>query len=490
VNFKAGGHQGEHKRAMAAQESPETRAVSKLEKLSMGREDGKRVVNADGVALKVVARERVLPETNGLIKVALVHESVSDAHARAGYICRPGGDHVLSVRTHPSAAAGTILLSEAQRLSLHVCEDEFYEWVPFRTDEATPVLADLSLECQLLTPREAGDVCEVDAADVAARAGKAFFEAIVSTNELFIMELAAEKLVLRVTEVSMRVDDEPLEHSGVTPHCFRGLVDPQTRLYVGPSTSFYAHRGAIDGLRLLRPSTRPAVPPRNCIRLLTSDGEEFPVPRQLLRPCIHLTKAVRGVDDPLPAVPVDVECCTLDRVLLFLEAAARGRSEAFVFDIHSLEDLDRAAKALGCRELHERCAQRLGDFESRIRMHRWADVVKHNNSGGCWIVMDGMLLDVEAWLPEHPGGTTIIPAQARNVDCTVFFELYHASRESFQYLKEFYIGEIWPEDRPLIPLEKERASDDFMQQLREYSATFRLSAEAQHQLTMVTHKSF
>eukprot|EP00966_Prymnesium_polylepis_P046201 1069756-Prymnesium_polylepis.1 len=59
------------------------------------------------------------------------------------------------------------------------------------------------------------------------------------------------------------------------------------------------------------------------------------------------------------------------------------------FDIHSLEDLDRAARRLGCRELHERCAQRLGDFESRIRLHRWADVVRHNDAGGCWITMDG-----------------------------------------------------------------------------------------------------
>ena len=43
--------------------------------------------------------------------------------------------------------------------------------------------------------------------------------------------------------------------------------------------------------------------------------------------------------------------------------------------------------------------------------------------------MDGMVFDLEAWLPEHPGGATIIPQQALNKDCTVFFELYHASRE-------------------------------------------------------------
>ena len=34
----------------------------------------------------------------------------------------------------------------------------------------------------------------------------------------------------------------------------------------------------------------------------------------------------------------------------------------------------------------------------------------------------GMLLDVRRWLPEHPGGSTIIPTQGLNHDCARFFE--------------------------------------------------------------------
>jgi hypothetical protein len=37
------------------------------------------------------------------------------------------------------------------------------------------------------------------------------------------------------------------------------------------------------------------------------------------------------------------------------------------------------------------------------------------------------------------------------VDSTGFFEIYHASRQSFLYLKEFYIGELAAADRPLVP---------------------------------------
>ena len=31
-------------------------------------------------------------------------------------------------------------------------------------------------------------------------------------------------------------------------------------------------------------------------------------------------------------------------------------------------------------------------------------------------------------------------------------QVYHVSRESFLYLSEFYIGEVVPEDRPLVPM--------------------------------------
>jgi hypothetical protein len=30
-------------------------------------------------------------------------------------------------------------------------------------------------------------------------------------------------------------------------------------------------------------------------------------------------------------------------------------------------------------------------------------------------------------------------------------QMYHASRESFLYLRDFYLGEIHPEDRAIVP---------------------------------------
>jgi hypothetical protein len=46
--------------------------------------------------------------------------------------------------------------------------------------------------------------------------------------------------------------------------------------------------------------------------------------------------------------------------------------------------------------------------------------------GETLLVLDGMVLDITRWLDEHPGGSSIIPEQALDVDCTAFFEARRA----------------------------------------------------------------
>lgn len=60
-------------------------------------------------------------------------------------------------------------------------------------------------------------------------------------------------------------------------------------------------------------------------------------------------------------------------------------------------------------------------------------------------------------------------AQALNLDCARFFEVYHASRESFLYLQEFYVGELDPADRARVPADEEPPSQDFLAQLRAFT---------------------
>ena len=89
-------------------------------------------------------------------------------------------------------------------------------------------------------------------------------------------------------------------------------------------------------------------------------------------------------------------------------------------------------------------------MESRLKVYSFQEIVAENSKGACWLILDGefhrcnrkrglqcyrrqsrvlyamaagMVLDVTRWLPQHPGGTKIIPAQALNMDCSRFFEV-------------------------------------------------------------------
>ena len=422
VNFKGGGHQGEHKRALAAQGS-EASAVTKLEKLALRRDDAQRtVVNEGALALRVVAREKRLDENNSLLKAALVdadalahfqQRAASTEHGTnamgAPLLCRPGGDFVLAARVHSLAAPGEVLLSEAQRLTLHVCEDDWYEWTPFDT-ECEP-LAELVLEAQLMQPTADGRPLRIEADALAKAAAKWLFGEVISSNEIFMTsycapvangadgtrggeqpvsveasavavatadgrrvralrkklrqihdakaaqtaaqacggslpteqlakleqegavraELAAlgvepdvepqrvedggggegggVRLVLRVTDVALPpadYEDEAAAAAVSGPHCFRGVLSAaQTRVYVQPSSNFKSSALQLklaEQLQLRNVPARPARPPRKVVHVTTSDGETFPCPKPLLKPCIALTKAVRSQHTHAPAV--------------------------------------------------------------------------------------------------------------------------------------------------------------------------------------------
>jgi hypothetical protein len=156
-----------------------------------------------------------------------------------------------------------------------------------------------------------------------------------------------------------------------------------------------------------------------------------------------------------------MDCCTFDRVLLYLQHEARG--ERFKFDPTLAPELLAAARTLGISGLEDACAKVLGSCAERVSRtpFRLADIARRNARGGgvspraeTWLLLDGMVLDVSRWLPEHPGGDAIIPDQALDCDCTCMFEIYHVSRQSFAYLREFYAGELHRDDRPNVPLPK------------------------------------
>lgn len=76
------------------------------------------------------------------------------------------------------------------------------------------------------------------------------------------------------------------------------------------------------------------------------------------------------------------------------------------------------------------------------------------------------------------------------MDCTSFFEIYHASRQSFLYLKEFYIGELAEADLERVPMPPGEVppSAAFLEQLRRVTPWRLRKEDVQQHIPM--HKSF
>jgi len=312
--------------------------------------------------------------------------------------------------------------------------------------------------------------------------------------------------------IAMEGEGEDDEDGVDIPDTRRGVFEADSHIYMREDEIF-KHVLKITGAM----SRSDTPPPKNSVSIHTNDEECFPVRSKLLQPCIKLTSAVmagHGVHvDALPEVKVDVDCLTLDRILRFLEASAKGKE--FTFDLEYNDAMLEAAKRLGCMPLEYLCLEQQGEFQQRVRPEglRWAEITERNNNGevsltalrnmfpqfthctayGCMhmhlkydeinpaqmhlprqvlIIIDGMVFDVTRWLPEHPGGNSIIPTQALNVDGTVWFETYHASRKSFLYLEQFYIGDLVHEDLSEVPPAHsglKEPSQAFLDQLHDFT---------------------
>ncbi|KNC78324.1 hypothetical protein SARC_09237, partial [Sphaeroforma arctica JP610] len=191
---------------------------------------------------------------------------------------------------------------------------------------------------------------------------------------------------------------------------------------------------------------------------------------RLLLPCISLASAC--VAEGHQTVRVDVRSDIFDRVLLFLEAEILAEAKLgppYEVDAEHTQDLLSAGVVLGCQALIDVCKAKLGEFVKRVRKNGIAfnEVVERNRRGETILVIDGMVFDVSRWLPNHPGGSTIIPEQGLNLDAIGFFEVYHSSRASFRYLKQFYIGDVT--DKEAVPKPHHEASEAFVDQLRTYT---------------------
>jgi len=215
----------------------------------------------------------------------------------------------------------------------------------------------------------------------------------------------------------------------------------------------------------------------NIIDVYCNDEEWFPVNRRLLQPCIALAPFVLAARDQHQHVNVDLDCCTFDKCLIYLQLETQGKADEFEFHLHETDQLLEAAKKLGLIGLSRICEQSLGEYSNGIRHQGipWDEVKERNTNGECLLIIDNQVFDVSNWLEHHPGGNVIIPNQAKNCDATVFFEVYHSSRESFLFLKQLYIGPLLNgQDVPSPTTILVDPSESFLIQLREYMGQIKL----------------
>ncbi|KAL4525142.1 hypothetical protein Ndes2526B_g07315 [Nannochloris sp. 'desiccata'] len=489
-----------------------------------------------GDAPKIIEREsievQIVHHPNSYARHALLHPStastlgIKEGGSLSFISLADGSDCVVPVTVTANTSEGAIALTATQQYNLHAKEGTKLSIRKFTPPSDEPLsLVDIDLEVSLLPGTKSDSFFDgndgehedeenrvkpyiLDAAKLSQHFLKTYLGLIVAKNEACIFPLATflendpelkktgkenspppspptaidsheAQLVLRVRACNTLDQDTVADTVGY--HCYRGIITPETAIYItllaqtNPNcTCTGTTSGTTLSLELINARLRP--PPgtnEHLIDIHTNDGEYFPVHRKLLRPCIALTKPVRTPGCGVTAA-VDVDTLTFDRVLIFLEAHVLNNPLPS-FGIHLVPPLKEAAERLQLGSLVEWCEKRLGDSASRRKWHSYKEIEKRNRAGGeVLLIMDGMVFDVTNWLPEHPGGSTIIPSQAINIDSSRFFELYHASRESFIYLREFYIGEILPSDRDAVPRSDVEPSYDFLAQLRQWTKDFRL----------------
>uniref|UniRef100_A0AC11DU49 Uncharacterized protein n=1 Tax=Ovis aries TaxID=9940 RepID=A0AC11DU49_SHEEP len=83
--------------------------------------------------------------------------------------------------------------------------------------------------------------------------------------------------------------------------------------------------------------------------------------------------------------------------------------------------------------------------ETSVTYYRLEEVAKRNSSKDIWLVIHGRVYDVSRFLDEHPGGEEVLMEQAGG-DATESFEDVGHSSDAREMLKQYYIGDVHPND--------------------------------------------
>ena len=283
----------------------------------MSRED-KRV----GGVFRVIAAEKMIEDSpkiwNALVspkqtvfpKLILAKNCHIYARSYPQYLMRVVEDERVK-------NSNEIWIGEIQRKNFEICHqsDVLFSVLP---NSSIPVLSDVVFEIRPRYESSEPKVC--DAKATIREFSKELERRVVTRDEIFLFH----EYVLYVTDLDIPFDEDEDEDALVVKDTIRGLVDSkETRIFVVKDEKAVTSKNFRLENEARRVKTRK---PRHMIELLTSDELTVPVKKKLMRPCITLTSSVleghgvhkidTSVDNP--QVELDLDCCVLDRVLLYV----------------------------------------------------------------------------------------------------------------------------------------------------------------------------
>ena len=236
----------------------------------------------------------------------------------------------------PGVPCGSCALDAVARLNMHVEACESREFCPLEAPATGWALAEVELEARLMPEagvhtttrdddndkeqasppkpgaapvrqgRDEGTVVVCDARQVVAAFRRELQGRVLAVGQVAVIQLPG--LALRLRVASADTLDATARDEAVTYHCFRGLLAPDTAIFLCASLGESQHaqgrgsavsgQGSSEGatttcrrLRLQHCPLRPAAcASANRVEVMCSDGETFLVHKQLLRPCIALTR--------------------------------------------------------------------------------------------------------------------------------------------------------------------------------------------------------
>ncbi|MBN3270811.1 CYB5 protein, partial [Polyodon spathula] len=84
--------------------------------------------------------------------------------------------------------------------------------------------------------------------------------------------------------------------------------------------------------------------------------------------------------------------------------------------------------------------------ESTVKYYTLEEINRHSSSKDVWIIIHDKVYDITSFLEEHPGGEEVLLEQAAT-DATENFEDVGHSTDAREMLKQYFIGELHPDDR-------------------------------------------